>query len=566
MTDFNHARVGTILDVRELRRRAEARLSRDRPAPVDSTPHEVRGLIHELSVHQVELDLQNEQLLATHAELEEARNRYYDLYEEAPVAYLTISASGGLVSCNRLAMAQFALRPESFSRRQFLDLMAPAFHARFAEGRDRLTIGGPVESFEATMRRQDGTRFWATVHLSVARSAAGAGALFRVAVINVDERRQAEGRMARLAAIVASSNLVIFSHDLSGTVTSWNDSATQLFGYTSQEIIGQNSSVLLPAARKGEDVLISSRLARGERVSCDTIRVRDDGVPVPVGLTASPIFNDAGAMIGVSHVMRDNREQVASREALREQMDNLRGHQDVLETADRRKDDLIATLAHELRNPLAALRNASALLGHSAELDRHSREVIGRQVAQMSALLEDLLDITRVSQDRIPIRNDVLQLVEVLEYAVESTLTIFRSRQHHLQVECPEESLPIRGDMTRLVQVFGNLLSNAAKYTDRGGEIWLTVVKAGDLAEIRVRDEGIGIDADFLPRAFDLYSQAGPGIDRSEGGLGIGLFLVKKLVELHHGTVTVTSEGLGRGTQFTVRLPLLDEATPPAVP
>jgi PAS domain S-box-containing protein len=544
------------ITIRTLRQRAEAQLASGLRQHKPFAPQDVDSLLHELNVHHVELDLQNEQLRSTHEALEQARNRYFDLYEEAPVAYLSISGTGGLIACNRSAAELLQLNVESFARYRFFDLLAPVYHTQFSERQVALALTGAADSFDAIMRRADGTRFWATLRMSVARTDSGTD-MVRVAVIDIDKQRRADSVIGRLSAIVTGSNQAILSHDLTGTITSWNAAAMRLLGYEEQELVGRNTHLLLPADRKGEDILNVSRVMRGEPVMCDTIRVGKDGHAVAVTVTVSPILNDSGVIVGVSQIMRSIADQVASRAALNSQVDNMRERQQVLVSADQRKDEVIATLANELRSPLAAIRNATALIGHDAELDRRSRELIDRQVNQISALLEDLSDVTAMAEEKVSIRPVPLRLGDVLDYAVDATLALIQARQHQLHVVLPIHDLPVMGDVVRLTQVFSNLLTNAAKYTERGGQIWLSAAIDGDQAEVRVRDSGIGMDPEFLPKAFSLFSQVQSSHDRSLGGLGIGLFLVRKLVELHHGTVSANSDGRGLGSEVIVRLPLL---------
>jgi CheY-like chemotaxis protein len=237
---------------------------------------------------------------------------------------------------------------------------------------------------------------------------------------------------------------------------------------------------------------------------------------------------------------------------------------------DRRKDEFLAMLAHELRNPLAPIRNAVSVMG-MAEDDREAqrwiREVIDRQVRHLTSLVDDLLDVGRITQGKITLMKAPLAVASFVHAAVESSRPLIEARRHALEVEVPDGPLRVDGDLTRLSQVVLNLLNNAAKYTPEGGHIRLTAERDGGQAVIRVADDGEGITAEMLPRVFDLFSQASRSIDRSEGGLGIGLTLVRRLVEMHGGTVEAHSEGPGRGSEFVVRLPLLEAApVPPEEP
>ncbi|MPZ43114.1 MAG: response regulator [Betaproteobacteria bacterium] len=247
--------------------------------------------------------------------------------------------------------------------------------------------------------------------------------------------------------------------------------------------------------------------------------------------------------------------------ALGDEIRERRHAESALREADSRKDRFLATLAHELRNPLAPIVTCFQLLrryGGGDAAQERAHEVIDRQVRHMTRLLDDLLDVARITNDKVQLRKQRLTLASVIEAAVEATRPAIDRAGHKLSVAIPQEPLYIDGDAVRLAQVFANLLNNAAKYTNRGGMIALTAARKDTHAEVTVADQGIGIAAEDLPKIFSIFAQSDPARDRSEGGLGIGLFLVKALTELHGGAASVASAGLGRGSQFTVRLPLAD--------
>jgi signal transduction histidine kinase len=224
----------------------------------------------------------------------------------------------------------------------------------------------------------------------------------------------------------------------------------------------------------------------------------------------------------------------------------------------RRKNEFLAMLAHELRNPLAPIRNAVQLLRMKFPTDEEARwaqDVIERQVEQMARMVDDLLDVSRITRGKINLQKEVVDVATVVARAVELTQPQIDARHHELTVAMPRERLQIEVDVSRMAQVLANLLNNAAKYTDEGGHIWLTVERAGAEAVLRVRDTGVGIPPDFLPRIFDLFAQAERSLERTQGGLGIGLTLVRNLVEMHGGTIQAFSAGPGQGSEFVVRLP-----------
>ncbi len=237
-----------------------------------------------------------------------------------------------------------------------------------------------------------------------------------------------------------------------------------------------------------------------------------------------------------------------------------------LREEDVKKDEFLATLAHELRNPLAPIRNAAQYLQLKGPSDldfRNARDIIDRQVEQMTRLVDDLLDISRITRGKMVLQRERLSLALVLTNAIESSRPLIEENGHKFSFDRPPQTMLVDGDGTRLAQVFSNLLTNSAKYTDRGGRIHLSAKRQGSDAVVSVIDNGIGIAPEHLPRVFDMFSQVDPALERTQGGLGIGLALVRRLAEMHGGQVEARSEGLGKGCEFVVRLPLLIE-TPKA--
>jgi PAS domain S-box-containing protein len=235
-----------------------------------------------------------------------------------------------------------------------------------------------------------------------------------------------------------------------------------------------------------------------------------------------------------------------------------------LHDTDRRKDEFLAMLAHELRNPLAPIANAIQMLclgqTQQDETVRLACEIVDRQVKNLTRIVDDLLDVSRIIRGKIKLQTAVVDLSSVLAAAVETSRPLIEFRQHRLHIALPPDPLPVEVDFTRMAQVITNLLNNAAKYTEEGGDIELSAERVSDRATITVRDNGVGLAPDVLPKVFEIFTQADRTIDRSQGGLGIGLTIVRTLVELHHGSVSVSSGGLGRGSEFIVSLPL---AAPP---
>jgi PAS domain S-box-containing protein len=411
----------------------------------------------------------------------------------------------------------------------------------------------PVEDSAAPIRDERGNVF-------------GAVLVFR----DASERKRAEAERAYLAAIVESSDDAVVSKTLESTITSWNKAAERIFGYTAAEVIGRSIRIIIPPDRQDEEDMVLERLGRGERIDhYETVRRRKDGTLIDVSLTISPIKDGEGRIIGASKIARDITEKKRMEERLREVIRNLRQTEEVLRENDRRKDEFLAMLAHELRNPLAPIRNAARVLRHSPAAHGQAEQmldIIERQAEHLTRLVDDLLDVSRITRGKITLQRERLELMTVVSRAVETSRPLIDAARHRLTVRLPPEPVRVEGDLTRLAQVISNLLNNAAKYTEPGGQIELRAEREGDEVFVRVKDNGVGIPPQVLPRVFDLFAQDERSLDRSQGGLGIGLTLVRSLIELHGGSVEARSEGLGHGSEFTVRLPVLSEPQDPERP
>ena len=374
-----------------------------------------------------------------------------------------------------------------------------------------------------------------------------------VAIADVTERKHAELALSTLASIVEFSDDPIISKTLDGIITSWNRSAETMFGFTAVEAVGQHISLIVPEELRSEEAEILARLRRGEKIQhFETERQTKDGRRVSVSLTISPIRNVAGEIIGASKVARD----ITERKRLEEELKQYSA--DLSEAADRR-NEFLAMLGHELRNPLSALAHGLEFLGkvqHDYARSEALRSMMVRQTERIGALLDQLLDISRVISGKVELSKRRVDLREVVRAAVETAEPLIAGQRHELTVTLPSEtSAFVSGDAVRLTQIVENLVTNAAKYTNEGGKIAVSLEPSEGSVQIVVSDNGTGIDAELLPHIFEVFTQGPRTLDRAKGGLGLGLPLVRRLVEMHGGQVSASSAGLGRGSAFVVTLP-----------
>ena len=343
-------------------------------------------------------------------------------------------------------------------------------------------------------------------------------------------------------SVIEGAGALVYAKDLQGRYILSNQAWRTLHELEPEQVSGITDDRLFDA----ESVALvrqSDRrvLETGEPVLTQE-RVVLRGQPATFRSSKFPLYDETGQVYAVCGVSTDIT--------------------DVVE-ADRRKDEFIATLAHELRNPLAPIRTGLEILRRGGELPpaaARTRDMMERQLTHMVRLVDDLLDVSRVSRGKLELRVDTVTMADVLSDAIEASQPAVDAAKHTLSLEIPGQPLRVRGDLTRLAQVFSNLVNNASKYTPPGGHLQVRARQEGAEVVVDVTDDGSGIAADMLPHVFDLFAQGHGTPQATQGGLGIGLWLVKKLVELHHGSIEAHSEGLGKGSVFTVRLPLLREA------
>lgn len=411
-----------------------------------------------------------------------------------------------------------------------------------------IQAGRVIDALTTERLRKDGRRI--DVLLSAAPIRDGRGRVVGVASIerDVTESKRAERARrtseSRLRAIIDNSPVVLFIKDLEGRYFLVNRSYAELWGTTVERLLGMTDHDRFPPEEadiyRRNDLAV---IASGEPSSFEeTAEIRGE---LRTFLSNKfPLHDDQGQVYAICGISTDITEETRRHEALVD--------------LDRRKDQFLSMLAHELRNPLAPIANAVQLVRLQQDLNpavTWAGEVIERQVHHLTRMVDDLLDLARFNTGRVQLRREVVDLVPLIRGVVEDLKPRFEAEGVELSVELPDQPLPVEADGARIVQVVDNLLDNAAKYTDRGGQVWLTLEAGETDCVLSVRDTGIGIEAAHLEHIFELFEQADVSIDRSSGGLGLGLNLVKRMVEMHGGSVRALSDGRGTGSTMIVSLP-----------
>ena len=390
-----------------------------------------------------------------------------------------------------------------------------------------------------------------------------------------------ERARAHLAAIVDSSEDGIVGKTLEGIVVSWNKGAQQLFGYPPEEMIGQSITKIIPPEYQHEETEILAKIRRGERIErYQAIRIHKDGHRLNISLTISPVRDTSGKIVGAAKIAHDitalQREldaRTSAEEALRvsearlKQVVTEREHllqseryaRSEAERLSHMKDEFLATLSHELRTPLNAIQGWATLLRQrevTAEDRVRGLEAIERNVRAQAQIVSDLLDMSRIICGKIHLEVQLISLHEVIHNAIDAVRASADAKRLRIHTLLDSSVGFVRGDPSRLQQILWNLLTNAVKFTPAGGRIQVVLERVNSHVEVVVEDSGIGIGPDFLPFVFERFRQADAAITRRHGGLGIGLSIVKTLVELHGGSVRVKSAGVNQGTTFVIALPV----------
>ncbi|MCC2675682.1 MAG: chemotaxis protein CheY [Ramlibacter sp.] len=470
-----------------------------------------------------------------------------------------LDADGRIMSWNAGAEKLKGYRREEILGRHF-SVFYPrdAVAARWPEEELRLAKARGRFEDEGWRIRKDGSRFWANVVITALYGPDGELTGFAKITRDLTERRQYEEDLRaseeRFRLLVDSvRDYAIFMLDPDGIVRSWNAGAKAIKGYDAGEIIGRHFRAFYPPDEAAAGMPEKSLAAAREhgRIEDEGWRVRKDGSLFWANVVLTAIKGPGGDLRGFAKITRD----MSDRRRLQE-----------LESSSRRMNEFLAMLAHELRNPLAPIRNAVTIMQLetlASPVLRNCRDVIDRQLTHVTRLVDDLLDVGRLTTGKIRLRKELLRLSDVVGRSVETARPVMMARRHVLEVEQPSEPVYVNGDATRLSQVLQNLLVNAAKYTPEGGRIALRVALEGSFVILQVQDNGRGIAPENLESIFQLFMQAESGTSAAaESGLGIGLTLARSLTEMHGGMIEAASAGLGQGSTFTVRLPRSGQPAP----
>ncbi len=398
-----------------------------------------------------------------------------------------------------------------------------------------------------------------------------------LSLIDVSLLKQTEKELRRMSKVFMDAADPIIIEDLSGHVVDLNAAAERTYGWSRDELVGESILKLIPPEHHAQALELRRHFRESEPIqNVEQVRLHKSGRRIPILLTLSMLSDEVGVPGSLAAIAKDitdlknaeeeNRRYAAQLEhanaALRTEAAIREQAEEEARAAVRLRDEFLAMLSHELRNPLGAILNATQVMDRASADPatlRDAADVIRRQSKQMARLLDDLLDVARITQGKIEIRRECIDLRELVHDALQAVKPYLDSGAHRLTVEVDEHPLPVEGDPSRILQIQENLLINAAKYTPRGGEINLLLRRDGDEALLQVRDNGMGIPSEMLHKIFDLFVQSDHSLDRPSGGMGLGLTLVRKLVLLHGGTVTAESPGPGQGSTFTVRFPLVSQ-------
>ncbi len=438
---------------------------------------------------------------------------------------------------------------------------------------ERIAKGQLVNHYETVRKRKDGRFIDISLTVSPVRNEEGVISGASKIVRDISERKQREQEIRFQAHLLSAVEQAVIATDLQGTILYWNAFAERLYGWSSAEALGSNIIDLTPTVdtrETAEEILAA--LARGDSWVGEMLTKRKDGSSFPAHVTDSPIFGAGGELVGIVGVSFDVTERKLAEAERDRLLESERHARSQAEEANRLKDEFLATLSHELRNPLNVILGYAEVLLRSNEAKqsafvKRAGEILKRNALAQSQLVRDLLDLSRLHMGKLSLNREAVSLTTTIGNAVETVYAEAIAKEVQVKVVALEGVLFVDADPLRIEQVVWNLLNNAVKFTPPGGAVTVRLCNEGNMGVLSVEDTGEGIDPAFIPHVFEMFRQADATNRRRHGGLGIGLALVQELIELHDGTVEVFSEGQGKGARFTIKLPLSRESKPslPAV-
>jgi two-component system, chemotaxis family, CheB/CheR fusion protein len=526
-----------------------------------SANEELQSINEELETSKEELESTNEELTTVNEEMVNRNTELIRLHSD--IVNLQNSINTPVVLLGRdLSVRSFTQPAETL-----FNLLATDIGRRLAVVRHNLDcpdldkFAAQVIAEGATQEHEvqdnDGRWFLLRITPYMTREKQIDGAV--LLLIDISESKRAEEATARLAAIVESSEDAIIGKDLDGTISAWNRGAEKLFGYRAPEAIGQPITVLMSPDDVGEESRIMDKIRRGESVAYyETIGLRKDGTSVDIWLTVSPVFDDRGAIVGASRIARDITARKRAEKELADLLISEQHARTNAEAANKLKDEFLAIVSHEIRTPLNAIVGWVQIL-RSGKLNQEqvnkALETIDRNAASQTEIIAELLDTSRIVSGNLNLNTKSISIRPVIEAAIDILRPTAAAKAIEIKTKFDKRIQPVWGDSARLHQVFSNILSNAMKFTSTGGRVEVSCEDKDENVVIMVKDDGIGIEPGFLPFVFDRFRQADATSARSFGGLGLGLSIVRNIVELHGGSIRAESEGKDRGATITMILP-----------
>jgi len=496
----------------------------------------------------------------TSVALEESEGRLRTIVDQAMAGIAQCDLQGRFLFANKRFCEIVGYSLDELKHLTQQELTHPLDRSRNAEEFRSHVAEQTGYVIEKRYLRKDGTTVWVKNSVGMLRNSEGQTYAVVAIVFDVSESKRAEEQVYFQAQLLDTVGQAAIATDRKGRIIYWNRFAETLYGWTASEAMGCSlPDLIIDPTMKDQAGEILELLKAGQSWSGEVLVHDRSGRTFPAFVTDTPIFDAEGRLEAIIGVSTDVTERKQVEEALRE--------------ADRRKDEFLATLAHELRNPLAPIRNSLHLFrlyGGSDPAAEQVCEMMERQVGHLVRLVDDLMEVSRITRGKVELRLAPVELAAVIRSAVESSRPLIEASRHQLAISLPAEPLIINGDSVRLSQIFANLLNNAAKYMEEEGQIWLQVRQQETSVLVSVRDTGIGISPEMLPHIFKMFTQVDRSTRMAQGGLGIGLTLVRTLVEMHGGKVEALSAGVGQGSEFVVRLPLskeqcvLEGTSPPA--